>query len=262
MSTNPNESPSYPQELDRPLPRPVRLTGIGIYYCVIALACIISGGVLTARVCIPELHRQAENDSLTRRLTAVGIETKATVTRLWSALGRDRVNYDYTVDGRGYHSGSYIASQHWQQLQVGSPLAIRYLPSDPTKTCPEADPPNSGNNWSIVLPMACLPLGFMSIFVVIFSSCVWPEFRLLARGKPARGVVTRCKEGNRRRMNGYFWYYDFPLADGGQCQGRGFSRQQVAEGTIVTILYDPNKPRRNALYPMDTVRLAATSTAC
>jgi hypothetical protein len=222
-----------------------------------ALACIISGVVLTARLCIPELHRQAANDLLTRRLTAEGRETKATVTRLWSALGRNRVSYDYTVDGRGFHSGSYIASQHWQQLQLGSPLAIRYLPSDPTKTCPDADPPNSGNNWSIVLPMACLSLGFMSIFAFLYLSAVWPQFCLLAHGKPARGIVTRCKEGGQRRMSGYFWYYDFPLADGGQCQGKDFSRQPAAEGTIVTVLNDPNKPRRNALYPMDTVRLAA-----
>lgn len=254
---NRNQSWNCPQELDRPLPRPVCLTGIGIYYCVMGLACIITGAVLTAQLCIPELHRQAENDSLTRSLTAEGSETEATVTRLWSALGRDRVNYDYTVDGQGYHSGSYIASQHWQQLQVGSPLAIRYLPSDPTKTCPEADPPNSGNNWSIVLPMTCLPLGFMSLFAVTFSSFVWPQFRLLARGKPACGVVTRCKEGSRRRMSGYFWYYDFPLADGSQCQGKDFFRQPAAEGTIVTVLYDPNESLRNALYPMETVRMAA-----
>jgi hypothetical protein len=257
MPTNPNEGLSYPQELDRPLPRPVRLTGIGIFYCVMALACFLCGMVLTAQLCIPELRRQAENDSLTRSLTAEGSETEATVTRLWSALGRDRVSYDYTVDGRSYHSGSYIASQHWQQLQVGSPLAIRYLPSDPTKTCPNADPPNSGNNWSIVLPMACIALGFMSLFAFSHLSAVWPQFRLLARGKPVRGVVTRCNEGSRRRMSGYFWYYDFPLADGGQCQGKDFSRQPAAEGTLVTVLYDPNKPRRNDLYPMETVRLAA-----
>lgn len=254
---NTNESWSCPQELDRPLPRPVRLTGMGIYYCVMGLACIIAGVVLTAQLCIPELHRQAENDSLTRRLTAEGIETEATVTRLWTALGRDRVNYDYTVDGRDYHSGSYIASQHRQQLQVGSPLAIRYLPSDPTKTCPEADPPNSGNNWSIVLPMTCLPLGFMSLFAFVHLSAVWPLFRLLARGKPARGVVTRSKVGSRRRMSGYFLYYDFPLPYGGLCRGKDFSVQPVAEGSTVTVLYDPNKPLRNGLYPMDTVRLAA-----
>jgi hypothetical protein len=257
FADNRNESWSCPQELDRPMPRPVRLTGIGIFYCVIALACIISGVVLTAQLCIPELRRQASDDSLTRRLTAEGSETEATVTRLWSALGRDRVSYDYTIDGRGYHSGSYIASQHWQQLQVGSPLAIRYLPSDPTKTCPEADPPNSGNNWSIVLPMTCLPLGFMSIFTFLYLSAVWPQFRLLARGKPARGVVTRCKEGSRRRMRGYFLYYDFPLPDGSLCRGKDFSGQPAAEGSNVTVLYDPNKPLRNDLYPMETVRLAA-----
>jgi hypothetical protein len=52
-----------------------------------ALASFVCGVVMTARVCIPELHRQAANDSLAQRLSAEGCETEATVTRLWSGMG-------------------------------------------------------------------------------------------------------------------------------------------------------------------------------
>jgi hypothetical protein len=173
-------------------------------------------------------------------------------------MGMHNACYNYTVDSLSYKKCANTASEHWQQLEVGSSLTVRYLPSDPAMAYPDSDPPNSQNNWSMVLPTACMALGFMSLFAILYFSFVWPQFRLLARGKPARGVVTRCKEGSQRRMSGYFLYYDFPLPDGGQCQGKDFSSQPAAEGTIVTVLYDPNKPRRNDLYPMDTVRLAAT----
>jgi hypothetical protein len=261
FADNTNENWSCPQELDRPLPRPVRLTGIGIFYCVMALASIIFGVVLTAQLCIPELRRQAENDSLTRRLTAEGSETEATVTRLWSGMGIHKICYNYTVGSLSNEKCANITSEHWQSLEVGSSLTVRYLPSDPAKVYPDSDPPNSQNNWPLILPALSLVLGFPLLFAVTYSSFVWPQFRLLARGKPARGVVTRCKEGSRRRMSGYFWYYYFPLADGGQCQGKDFSRQPAAEGSNVTVLYDPNKPRRNDLYPLETVRLAANSNA-
>jgi hypothetical protein len=254
---NQDSSWRLPQELEQPLPRAVRLSGVGITYCVIALACIVFGVGMTARVCSPELHRQAANDSLARRLTAEGRETEATVTRLWSGMDWNGVNYDYTVDGRSYMGGANIASEHWHSLQVGSPLVILYLPSDPTQASPEADPPNSRNNWPIILPTLSLVLGFPLLFAALYLSFVWPQRCLLAGGHPARGVVTRCKEGSRRRMSGYYLYYDFPLPDGGMCRGKDFSGQPATEGSSVTVLYDPNKPLRNALYPMETVRLAA-----
>ena len=257
FADNTKESWRCPQELDRPLPRSVRLTGIGIYYCVMALASIISGVGLTAYIWVPQLRQQAANDSLTLRLMGEGRETEATVTRLWSGMGLHNVCYNYTVDSLSYKKCAQISSEHWQPLEVGSSLTLRYLPSDPATAYPDSDPPNSQHNWLLFLPVTCMALGFMSLYAVTFSSCVWPQFRLLARGKPVRGVVTGCKEGSHHRMSGYFLYYDFPLSDGGLCHGKDFSRQPAAEESNVTVLYDPNKPRRNALYPMESVRLAA-----
>jgi hypothetical protein len=253
---DPNESSGCLQELDRPLPRPVRLRGIGITLCVFALAWIVFGVGNAAHLCIPELRRQAANDSLTRRLTAEGRETEATVARLSSGAGLNAVTYDYAIDGRSYEANALIASERWQSLQVGSPLAIRYLPSDPTQAYPEADPPNSRNDLPTFLLVLCFALGFPLFFAALCLSVLWRKRCLLAGGHAVHGVVTYCRaiqhSGGR-----YVLYYSFPLPEGGMCQGRGHSRAQLAEGSIVTVLYDPNKPRRNAPYPMETVRLAA-----
>ena len=153
-ANNPNEIWKVPPELEQPLPRRVRLTGMGIVFCAVALGCIAFGIHLTAKVCFDELHREAANDSLTRRLTAEGRETEATVTRLWTGMMGHVVSFEYTIDGRSYERNAFIASEHWQSLQVGSSLTIRYLPSDPHQAYPVTDLPNSQNDWSISLPLA------------------------------------------------------------------------------------------------------------
>lgn len=253
---NSNEAWKVPPELEQPLPRPVRLSGNGITSCVLALACIVFGLVMSVRVVTAGLRRQASNEALARDVTTEGREAEATVTSLHTGLGHV-VFYKFTVDNQSYGRGAFITPKHWQSLQIGSSLAIRYLPSDPTKSYPDADPPNSQNQWSTVVPMVGMILFFMLSFAAIQLSFVLPQHRLLARGRPARGVVTRCRVSQSRR-GGYVVYYDFPLDDGSQQQGRGRSRSQLPEGSTLPVLYDSNRPRRNTPYPLEAVKLAAT----
>ena len=253
---NPSEAWRMPPELDQPLPRRIRLSGTGIFNCVFAAASIVAGVAIASHAVRDELRREVDNQSLTRSLAAQGQETEATVTRLATTLGH-LVIYQYTVNGRSYSKGAFINAEHWQALQVGSPVAIRYLASDPAKSYPESDSPNSQTHWLLVLPVAGMALFFMFSFAAIQLAAVLPQRRLLARGRSARGVVTRCNPGSQGRRSGYFLHYDFPLPDGRQGQGRKFSGQPMAESSAVTVLYDPDRPRRNTLYPMGTVRLAS-----
>ena len=236
---NQEDTWSFPQELEGPLPRRVRLEGTGIACCAFALAWIVFGVSMAARVCLPELRRQAANDSLTRRLMAEGRETEATVTLQWT-IGEEHhyIGYDYTVDGRDYHGNAGMASEHWQPLQVGSHMAIRYLPSDPTKAYPDADLPNSQNYWYMASPLAGFVLIFPLLFAALGISAVWPKYRLLARGYTARGVVTRCNGPYDRRPGrlAYYLHYEFPLPDGGRCQGSIPTGWQLEEGSSVPVL--------------------------
>jgi hypothetical protein len=222
---------------------------------VVALACTVFGVGMAASACRVELRRQAENESVVRRLTTEGQETQATVTHLYTGMGGYVVNYEYTVNGRTFQRGAFIAEEQWRSLEVGSPLAIRYLPSNPNDAYPDAAPPNSQNYSSIALPMAGMIL-FVTLSFAI--GCLWDvvsERRLLARGRAVLGIVIRCKTGTRDRISGFYLNYDFSFPGGAPCQGKGFSGSQQAEGSPVTVLYDPNNPRRSALYPMETVRL-------
>jgi len=254
---NSNEIWRIPPELEQPLPRRIRLSGTGVYNFVFAAASIVAGVAIANQPVQGELRRESQNQSLARSIAANGQEAEAKVTRLSTGLGIHGVGYDFTVDGRNYSGSAVMATSHWQSLQVGSPLAILYLPSDPAKSYPESDSPNSQTHWLLVLPIAGMALFFMFSFAAIQLAAVLPERRLLARGHSACGAVTRCNPGNKGRRSGYFLHYDFPLLDGSQCQGRKFSGQPMAEGSAVAVLYDPDRPRRSTLYPVESVRLAA-----
>jgi hypothetical protein len=256
IADNPSEVWRTPPELEQPLPRPVRLSGSGIFSCMFAVVFVAAGLWIAYRPVHDELRRDAQNASLARSLAADGRKAEATVTRLFTGLGYV-VSYQFTVDGRSYEKNAFISSQHWHSLQAGSPLTIRYLPADPKQSFPESDSPNSQTHWSVTLLVAGMALFFMFSFAAIQLSAVLPKRRLLASGRPARGAVTSCKEGYKGRSSGYFWHYEFPLGDGNQCQGKAFRGEPTAEGSTVTVLYDQDRPSRNALYPMEMVRLAA-----
>jgi len=244
-----------PPELEQPLPRRVRLSGMGIAYCVMGAASIVLGLSLAYRLVHSELRREADNESLTRSLAAEGRETQATVTRLSTTLGHV-VGYQFTVDGQTYSKGAFITVQHWQALHVGSTVAIRYLPSDPAKSFPESDPPNSQTHWLVVVPASAFVMLLMFGFAYGQLSAVLPQRRLLAGGRPARAVITRCNAGSRGRSTGYFLHYDFSLPDGSKSQGKVFRSEPVTEGSSATALYDPDRPGRNTLYPLQSVKLA------
>jgi hypothetical protein len=231
---------------------------MGIAYCVIALVCIAFGVGMTVRIVNDELRRQAENLSLARSLAADGTETDATITTLFVGLGHNVVGYEFTVDGRNYKRGAVIAEDHWKSLQVGEPIAIHYLPSNPNRSYPDSDPPNSQNNWSTTLPLAGMILLFMFGFATIYLLSVLPQRRLLSRGTAAHGIVTQCKAGSRGRSTGYFLSYDFSLPDGSKCQGKVFRSEPEEEGAAVPVLYDGDRPLRNRLYPMSLVGLSTT----
>jgi len=245
-----------PPELEQPLPRRVRLSGMGIMNCVLAAASIAVGIAVASQAVRGELRREADGQVRTRLLSAEGRETQATVTRLSSALGIHSVGYDFTLDGLSYSGFAVMAASHWQALQVGSPLEILYLPSDPPKSYPESDPPTSQTHWLMVLLAGGNGLFFMSLFAAIQLSAVLPKRRLLARGRPARAVITRCNAGSRGRSTGYFLHYDFSLPDGSKSQGKVFRSEPTTEGSSATALYDPDRPGRNTLYPLQSVKLA------
>ena len=72
---NPNEIWRTPQELEQPLPRRIRLSGMGVFNCVFAAASIVAGVAIAGHAVRDELRREADNRSLARNIAAQGQET-------------------------------------------------------------------------------------------------------------------------------------------------------------------------------------------
>jgi hypothetical protein len=74
--------------------------------------------------------------------------------------------------------------------------------------------------------------------------------RLLRDGRAAPAVVTRHHKyntghGTRRSMT-----YEFAIVGGGVATGKAStSRKPPAIGSIITVVYDPDRPRRSRPYP-------------
>src|SRR5258705_156658 len=79
------------------------------------------------------------------------------------------------------------------------------------------------------------------------------ERKLLSDGRAAPGVVTRLS----RSQHGSMVHYEFAIAGGGFAKGKtGPSHKPPPVGATVPVLYDPENPRRNRMYPFSMVKLA------
>jgi len=235
-----------PPELNRAKPRPVTLTGGGVALTVFSIVMALGGIGVGIGLRIDGQHREAE----LRLMDEQGRDAQAVVTRLWQTGGKSSQNmaaYRFTADGREFRNEASLALSHWESLRVDSPVAIRYLPSDPARNFPVSDPPMPAPLWAAILIVA----EFVSL-AALFQYLTRRERRLLEEGLPAPAVVTRNRKAPRR---GNSISYEFLVPGVGRCKGR-CNRQHVSEGTVICILYNAENPRRNVPYPLRLVKLA------
>jgi hypothetical protein len=75
---------------------------------------------------------------------------------------------------------------------------------------------------------------------------------LLTEGLPAPGIVTSTFQ----TKNGRMVRYRFRQRNGSILKGSGQARRRgVAVGDLITVVYHPDSPRRNAPYPFDMYRV-------
>jgi Protein of unknown function (DUF3592) len=235
-----------PEGLDRASPRRVTLTSGGKALLVLALALCIGG--LPAAVLLGSIAwRNAEERRLMKEQ---GVETEGRITRVARGGGEDRywVSYGFTANGRTYERNREVSARTWKRLKVGASLPVRYLPSNPEIHNPAGWSKND-------MPMWLPPLVGLSM-AVGGGLCMLPirrERRLLGGGRVTPGVVTRHSKGK----HGYTISYEFSLMNGARRTGEtGPRKDPPALGSTLPVLYDPEEPRKNTVYPLSLVRLA------
>jgi hypothetical protein len=81
--------------------------------------------------------------------------------------------------------------------------------------------------------------------------------RLLAEGRPAPALVTKlARHQTSHGVSHQSIRYAFPLLSGSMAIGRSDARKGQAVGSVICIVYDPDRPRRSLAYPFPLVRPA------
>ncbi len=240
---------SPPADLRRSAPRPVQLTASGIGILVLAAA-MAAGGIAAAIALRVEARHTMEE---LRAMQTGGADTEGVVTRLWKVNEKEQsylAEYHFSVNERDYRGRRRLARSHWNRLQTGSPIAVRYLASDPKRNFPADDPPRPTTVW--------LPIGVATVFFFIAGMVIWMILgarRLLADGRAAPGVVTANQRVSNQHGSQNMIRYEFRTAGGSSFKGRA-NRAKMAPGTVICVVYNPDNPRRNAPYPFHLVKVA------
>ena len=235
-----------PPELAGSGPREVRLKTAGKALAVVAAALFV--GAIAADL---GLSRLAQRQAAEREaLRSTSIETRAVVTRHWHTGGNGdeaRIAYTFEYEGQTYHGSSAAPQRIWRGLDVGSPITVRLVPGRPELNHPSEWDPGVVPPWLGAAIAAWLALmGVLLVFIIR------RETGLLRDGRAAPARIT----GHRRVKDGHAVKYEFALPEGGVRKGSGtVHRLPPAVGSTACVVYDPENPKRNRLYPMRLARV-------
>ncbi|MBL8218757.1 MAG: hypothetical protein JNL62_05995 [Bryobacterales bacterium] len=188
----------------------------------------------------------------TTMLAEQGVETNGSITRLWRGKGDSKqpyAAYEFDVNGQKYTGRVKVRLSAWRMLQLGGQWRIRYVPANPKLHHPVHIPPSPTPAFVPYLAgSACFSL------VALLAWLVRREKYLLAEGRVAPGVITRV---NKADSNKHRFEYEFPLLSGGVGRGKTSpSHQSHNVGDRVCVVYLPDEPSRNALFPLSLVKQA------
>lgn len=237
MDTDPHfaGASTVPSELTGQLPRKICATGGGTQGTILGTILLSLAGVYVLWVGIDTAQQIQQRASLRRD----GSEVTAEIEKL-SSSRKPSVSYTFTVNGATFTGEARVPDEKFGRLWGASSLPIRYLPADPTVNHPAAW------EWSALTD---LYLFFVPILFVVPGTAILltkrMDRRLVAEGKPVAAAVTGCD----RSKSGFIVKYEFRVEDGTMAKGDCWSQNRQEIGASIWVLYLPQNPGRNLLYP-------------
>jgi len=148
-----------------------------------------------------------------------------------------KVEYSFAVNGVRY--GGNARLPNCLVRNKSDPIAIRFLPSDPSINHPD------GWEWSPIEGFYGVPYYAIGLGATIWGLAYSLRERKLVRwGKPAERTVTNCISKDR-------WYeveYEFRAEDGEYASGTSDCAESYEAGQNIWIVYLPKRPGRNYAY--------------
>jgi hypothetical protein len=248
--------PIAPDELP-PAPRPAEWTGTArlvrgtLFLALLAVPnVVLLHGESTARP-LRQLAQGPSGQSVTGKVS--GVARRGSKSRTYW------VYYTYEVGGRRASGSAQVSHSVYAACRKDSPVQVTYLPTHPETHClGRPEDRLSEQNQSCVRTALLLAAG-------LGIGLAWLEFSLrrqLALARRGVAVVGKISErGQTRTKNGYtYWvYYRFtPLEGRTATTWVSVNRSTwdyLAPGTAITVLYDPDHPRRHRpLFAFNRVR--------
>ena len=239
------ENWTAPRELTRALPRETSMTGRGIFMAIMG-AILLLGSIPLFLLLHSENARQ---NVRAEALRTQGVEAAGEIVRLWHSGDKSHtpmVTYAFTANGIRLRGDSSVPGGVWGNLQKAGFLPIRYVPSDTSINHPVAWEPSTMPDW---VPFI-LPVVLAAVAIALLIS-LRRQSEVAAEGLPAAGVVTKCS----RVKGGFAVRYQFRMKDGAIARGSSHVPRRLEVGATVCVLYLPQNPRRNQMYPTSLYRV-------
>jgi hypothetical protein len=236
-----------PSELVGPLPRAVTLNdGDGRYALIVVLLFFVGGSIWLGWMGYDDFQ-QFKDRALLR---SDGRIVLGEVTGFSSSRsGPTRVDYTFTFGGVT-HAGEAAEAASWGpglSLHKADQIFVRFLPSDPAINHPDAW------EWSMAIGWSTIAFQIFYWLLGAFSLFYLCRCRTLPRlGNVAAGIVTSCV----RKDDSFHIEYEFRTADGASMNGNSDRKEEYETGATVWVLYLPQRPRRNDLYPVPLFDIA------
>lgn len=230
-------------------PREVELTAGGLVLATVGVLLLVVA-VATGVGLHGEVRRQAGDR---QALIDEGVTVTGEVTRLWAnGDNRRRVAFRFVADGHEYSGRGRVSEARRRTLEVGSPLAVRYVPANPQVHDLGGTPRGTMPAW---VPFVVAPIVAGAGLLCLVA--IGRQRRLLTDGRVAPAIVTshqkqRTSHGTHRSLT-----FEFPLLSGAVASGKsGAPSRAPAVGSVICVVYDPERPSRHRPYPMSLVRPA------
>jgi hypothetical protein len=236
-----------PRELSRSLPREVRLTGAGIALSAFAVLFVLGGIAAGTGLGLKAAQQKQRHEAL----QSAGRTTVGVITRLWRSGDKDQtrhVAYTFDWQGHAYRGQTNAPRKIWSGLKNGEPLAIQVVPANPEWNHPSEWPDRQLPVW---LPAMVAVL--LWLFAYLLSYNVRLQKWLLSEGRAAPAMVLARRKSHPAHGGHTHTTYTFRLPNGEVMKGN--VGRAVAAGSAQPVLYLPDNPRRNRLYPLELVKL-------
>jgi hypothetical protein len=185
------------------------------------------------------------------------ITATAVVDRLWrktSGGGEDKaalVALHFDANGARIDGESRLPLRQWRRLSTGSTLPLRYLPDNPRRFVLAGQ-----RGGGLPLPVAYLVSSALAVFALLCAAGVRQQRALLSEGRAASGVVTAVRKHKGSHGTSHREIvYEFRVLAGTTATGKAAAGKTQDVGSRISVVYDPEQPKRNRPYPFSLVTL-------